>query len=190
MIDAGSQPPHEIPTERLILRSARAGDGHALHEAIRVSIDDFFPWLSFSAQLGDHATMERVSRLAQEKFLANEFYVWRAWEPDGLLVGSIDLHSFNRNVPSCQIGYWIRSDRTGQGLAQEFVKAAVEVARSVLGVERIEARCDVRNKRAWRLVERLGFSFEGVARHDERDAAGELCSNKVYALVGRAPATP
>ena len=181
------QPPHEVRTKRLILRSARAGDGSALREAIRVSLDDFFPWLSFSAQLSDRGTMERVSRLAQQNFLNDEFYVWRAWEPDGLLVGSVDLHSFNRAVPSCEIGYWVRSDRTGRGLAQEFVSAVIEIAQKVLKVERIEARCDVRNEPSWRLVERLGFSFEGIACHDDRDAAGELCSNKVYTLVGREP---
>ena len=189
MNDAVVQPPHEIPTERLVLRSARAGDGFALREAIEVSLDDFFPWLSFSARLGDLGTMERVSSLAQEKFLADEFYVWRAWEPSGLLVGSVDLHSFDRSVPSCEIGYWIRSDRAGQGLAQECVKAVIEIARKALGVIRIEARCDVRNERAWRLVERLGFTLEGIARHDERDAAGALCSNKVYALVDNAGET-
>jgi RimJ/RimL family protein N-acetyltransferase len=67
--------------------------------------------------------------------------------------------------------------------AQEFVTAAIEIAHKILEVERIEARCDVRNERAWRLVERLGFTFEGIAHNDSRDAAGDLCSTKVYALV-------
>ena len=187
MTESPIQPPHEIRTERLILRSARAGDGPALRLAIGVSLNEFFPWLSFSAQLDDHETLERVSQLAQSKFLEGEFYVWRVWEPDGLLVGTVDLRSTNRAVPSCEIGYWLRSDRTGRGLAQEFVTAAIEIAQKTLKVERIEARCDVRNEPSWRLVERLGFSFEGIARNDDRDAAGELCSTKVYALVRAAP---
>ena len=177
------KPPREIRTERLELRSARAGDGAALREAIAVSLEDFYPWLPFSKALGDLETMERVSRLAENSFDADEFYVWRVWEPGGLMAGSVDLHGFDRTVPSCEIGYWLRSDRTGQGLALEFVAAAVQVAQSIIGIERIEARCDVRNDRSWRLVERLGFSFEGIARNDERDAAGDLCSNKVYSLL-------
>lgn len=183
MTDEIRKPPQEIRTERLVLRSARAGDGQALREAIAVSLDDFFPWLSFSASLGDLATMERVSQLGQASFEADEFYVWRVWEPGGVLVGSVDLHGIDRSVPSCQIGYWLRSDRTGQGLAQEFVAAVVDVALQVLRAERIEARCDERNERSWRLAERLGFRFEGVARNDERDAAGALCNNKVFARL-------
>jgi RimJ/RimL family protein N-acetyltransferase len=183
MPDSTKQPPIEVRTERLVLRSARVGDGAALQEAIAVSLDDFFPWLSFSAQPGDLETMERVSEVGQKGFEEGEFYVWRVWEPDGPLVGSVDLHAIDRSVPSCEIGYWLRSDRTGQGLALEFVATVVEIAQTVLEVERLEARCDVRNERAWRLVERLGFTFEGIARNDERDAAGALCSNRVYALV-------
>jgi len=187
MPEATTRPPKEVCTERLVLRSARAGDGPALREAIGDSLDELFPWLSFSAQLGDEETMERVSRLAETKFEEDEFYVWRVWETDGALIGSVDLHSINRAVPSCEIGYWLRTGWTGRGFAQEFVTAAVGIAQSTLRAERIEARCDVRNERSWRLVERLGFTFEGVARHDERDAAGELCSNKVYALLRREP---
>ena len=145
----------------------------------------FFPWLSFSAQISDHETMERVSRLAQENFDEGRFYVWRVWDSDGLMVGSVDLHSFNHTVPSCEIGYWLRSDRTGRGFAQEFVAAAIDSAHETLRIERIEARCDVRNEPSWRLAERLGFEFEGIARNDSRDAAGELCSSKIYSLVRR-----
>ncbi len=183
MTSASSQPPKEIHTERLLLRSARAGDGGALRQAIAVSLNEFFPWLSFSAELGDPQTMERVSQLAERKFAEGEFYVWRAWDVDDVLVGSVDLHSFDRAVPKCEIGYWLRSDRTGRGLARELVSAVIEVAQRDLGVLRIEARCDERNERSWHLVEQLGFSFEGTLRHDERDAAGDLCSNRVYALL-------
>ena len=183
MTEVTSKPPQEIRTRRLVLRSARAGDGPALREAIAASLEDFYPWLSFSASLGDLETMERVSQLAQTSFKEDEFYVWRVWGSDGVLVGSVDLHGIDRRVPSCEIGYWLRSDRTGQGLAQEFVAAAVDVALHVLGVERIVARCDVRNERSWRLAERLGFRLEGTARNDERDAAGELCSNRIYSLT-------
>ena len=178
-----NKPPHEVSTERLFLRSARAGDGVALREAIAISLDDFYPWLSFSTELSDLATMEHISQLAHDKFEAGEFYVWRVWDSDDVLVGSVDLHSFDYKVPSCEVGYWLRSDRTGQGYAQEFVLAAIEIAQRVLGVKRIEARCDLRNVRSWRLVERLGFTFEGVARDDDRDASGELCSSKVYAIT-------
>ena len=62
--------------------------------------------------------------------------------------------------------------------------AAIKIAQKSLKVERIEARCDVRNEPSWRLlVERLGFACEGIAGNEDRDSDGELCSRKVYALL-------
>ncbi len=183
MTDQHPQPPHEIRTSRLTLRAARAGDGQALHDAIAVSLPDFFPWLSFSAQLSDVPTLDQVSQSGQEAFAAGTFYVWRAWEPEGMLVGTVDLHTFNWEVPACSVGYWLRSDRRGRGYATEFVSAVIDVAFGVLGMQRIEARCDVRNERSWRLAERLGFTLEGIARNDDRDAAGVLSSSRVYSRI-------
>jgi len=176
-------PPHEVRTERLVLRSARPGDGAALQHTLAVSRSDFYPWLGFAAHDPDEQALERVSREAQEKFRAGEFFVWRVWEPQGPLIGTVDLHSLNPEVPSCEIGFWLSSERLGRGYATEFVRAALELAWRDLEVVRIEARCDERNERAQRLVERLGFSYEGTARNDDRDAAGELCSTRVYALT-------
>lgn len=180
-------PPKEFATERLIVRSARSGDGIELHKAIGASLNEFYPWLSFSAELSSLKVMEEVSVLGQNKFHEGEFYVWRVWEPNVGMIGSVDLHQLNHKVPSCEIGYWVRSDQTGRGYAQEFVTAAIEIAQTTLKVERIEARCDVRNEPSWRLAEKLGFTFEGIARNDSRDAAGKLCSTKVYSLLRNAP---
>lgn len=171
-------------TERTVLRSGRPGDAPALLEAIATSRAEIFPWLSFSAGVPRLDTLEHVSREAAEKFDEGEFYVWRIWEPDGgAMIGTVDLHSIDRDVPKCEIGYWLRTSYTGRGLAHEAVGAVMNVARECLGVVRIEARCDTRNERSWRLAERLGFTCEGIARRDDRDAAGELCDTRVYAWI-------
>ena len=183
MVEPPIEPPIEVRTARLVLRFARTGDGPALHEAIAVPLNEFFPWLSFSAKLSDVETLENVSQRAETAILAGEFYVWRVWDSNGLMIGSIDVHTINRAVPSCHIGYLLRSDRTGLGYAQEFVTAAIDVAFDCLKVERIEVRCDERNVRSWRLAERLGFSLEGVARNSDRDAASVLSSEKVNAIL-------
>lgn len=177
------KPPAEYRTDRLVLRAAHPSDAPALQKALRVSREDFFPWLSFSAKESDLQTLDKVSRLGAESFHNDEFYVWRVWSTDGVMVGSVDLHSIDRSVPCCEIGYWVRSDYAGQGYAREFVQAALRIAQRDLKMLRVEARCDVRNARSWRLAERLGFRFEGTATNDSRDAAGDLTSTRIYALT-------
>ncbi len=179
--------PMEIRTERIWLRSGRPGDEQALLEAIDSSLPELFPWTSFSAKPSDLATLEEVCRRSAEKFAAAEFFVWRLWEPDGrTMIGTVSLHSIDRAVPSAELGFWMRTSHTGKGLAREAVEAVLEVAWRDLDALRIEARCDTRNERSWRLVERLGFELEGIARNDDRDAAGELCSTRVYARLREA----
>ena len=43
------------------------------------------------------------------------------------------------------------------------IETVIEVVVEHIGALRIEARCDTRNERACRFIERLGFGFEGVA---------------------------
>ena len=177
-----SSVPREIETERLTLRSARPGDGPELRRAINRSQREFLPWFPFASEIKDEETYEAVAKLGAEQFAAAECYIWRAWEPGGAMVGSVDLHTINLRVPSCCIGYWVRSDRTRRGYAQEIVRAALQVAFDVLKVVRVEARCDERNQPSWRFAEALGFQYEGTAHHDDRDADHALCNSRVYAL--------
>ena len=83
--------PQEIRTERLLLRSGRAGDGPALQAAIETSLPDLFPWLSFSGRMPDLDALEHVSIEAGKKFAARDFFVWRAWEPKGPLAYPLRL---------------------------------------------------------------------------------------------------
>ena len=80
------------------------------------------------------------------------------------------------------MGYWLRASAVGQGLAAEGVHRVSRYLLEERGFARVEARCDVRNVRAQRVVARLGFTREGVARHAERDVGGALTDIVVYAL--------
>ena len=51
-------------------------------------------------------------------------------------------------------------------------------------VHRVEARLDPRNVRSAALLERLGFTLEGVARESFWDD-GEWTDDAIYGLLGR-----
>jgi RimJ/RimL family protein N-acetyltransferase len=60
------------------------------------------------------------------------------------------------------IGYTLRPDRQGQGFGTESVGALVD-ALIERGVVRVVATIDPHNVRSARLLERLGFRFDGRA---------------------------
>ncbi len=58
-----------------------------------------------------------------------------------------------------EIGYWIRSDRTGRGYATETTHALARIAHGLDGIERVIVCCDPENHASRRIPERLGFTL-------------------------------
>ena len=66
-----------------------------------------------------------------------------------------------------EIGYELRRDSWGQGIMAEAVHAIVEFGFAELGLNRIEALVMVENAASTRLLNKLGFTQEGILReHD------------------------
>jgi RimJ/RimL family protein N-acetyltransferase len=92
----------------------------------------------------------------------------------GRYVGRVDLHSWHFETPRCEVGYVGDVRTQGQGLMREAVLACVDLAFS-LGAMRVQALSEADNHHAIQFAEQaLGFTREGVLRHYERDAQGNL----------------
>jgi RimJ/RimL family protein N-acetyltransferase len=81
----------------------------------------------------------------------------------GEVYGGGVLHDFNRELGQVAIGYWLFEHARGRGLATRTARFLAEHAFS-LGVERVEARVFVGNTASERVLERAGFTREGVIR--------------------------
>ena len=80
------------------------------------------------------------------------------------------------------LGYWMGAPHAGQGYMTEAVRTLVPFAFGSLRLHRLEAACIPTNGASIRLLEKVGFAREGLARQ-------YLCINGVwhdhllYALV-------
>jgi [ribosomal protein S5]-alanine N-acetyltransferase len=89
---------------------------------------------------------------------------------DRTLLGGISL--VPKQWGRAEIGYWIRADARGRGLA---TRALVLVSRWGLerGFRRLQLHADIENPASHRVAEKAGFSREGVLRgwieHDGRE---------------------
>jgi RimJ/RimL family protein N-acetyltransferase len=89
--------------------------------------------------------------------------------PSGEIVGAASL--MTRMGPGVlEIGYWVRSDFTGRGLATAATVALTQVALSLDGVEKVAIRHDARNRASARVAERAGYA-EVVRRPSTLDGA-------------------
>lgn len=85
-------------------------------------------------------------------------YVNRIRKP----VGWVSLRIAERDLQTGEIGYSIVRDFRGRGIAREAVCALLDEAFSQAALVRVNAYCLPENAPSRRLLERLGFSSEGV----------------------------
>jgi len=101
---------------------------------------------------------------------------------DGALIGTCALFRIDARHRRAEIGYSLRREQWGHGLAADAVSLMLDWAFRTLGLHRIEADIDPRNDGSRRLLGRLGFSSEGLLR--ERYFVGdEISDTELFGLL-------
>ncbi|HQY93189.1 GNAT family N-acetyltransferase [Caldilinea sp.] len=181
--------PDSFESARLILRAPRPGDGAALNAGVVESLEELRLWMPWAASAPTVADSEAVVRGAAAKWLKREDFMLLLWRKDtGELVGGSGMHRIDWEVPTVEIGYWVRTSLAGQGYISEAVNAITHFAFETVGAHRVEIRCDERNLRSAAVARRAGFDLEGILRHEARHHLTlELRDTMVFAQVRALP---
>ena len=86
------------------------------------------------------------------------------------------------SISSVPIGYWIDSRLAGRGLMPLAVAMTADACFFDLGLHRVEINIRPENSKSLRVVEKLGFRFEGV-RRGYTHIAGNWADHRSYALL-------
>ena len=106
-----------------------------------------------------------------------------ALEVDGRFRGQVTAASIQwGSISSVQIGYWIDSRLAGRGLMPLAVAMATDACFFDLGLHRVEINIRPENSKSLRVVEKLGFRFEGL-RRGYMHIAGNWADHRSYALL-------
>ena len=81
-------------------------------------------------------------------------------------VGHVGLVNIDASHHCAEITYFIGKAYWGKGYATEAVKAMVKFGFENLHLERIVGRAMCHNQSSIRVLEKSGFLFEGIARHE------------------------
>lgn len=161
--------PHEIETERLLLRCPLPGDGPAVATAVTASLDELRRWMPWAMAEPSAETSEAYARRGHANFLLREdLPLVVLHKASGVIIGGSGLHRIDWDVPRFEIGYWLHSGYTGQGYMTEAVKALADFAFDTLGARRVEIRCDAENQRSAAVARRAGFTLEATLRQEQR----------------------
>jgi RimJ/RimL family protein N-acetyltransferase len=140
-------------------------DAPRLKEAVDSSLDDLLPWMPWAVDEPQplEQKVELMRRFRGQFDLGQDFVYGILSRDEGEVVGGTGLHT-RRGEGAFEIGYWIRSSRTGEGLATEATAALTRVAFDVCGVDRVEIRTDPANERSRAVPRKLGFTEEATLR--------------------------
>lgn len=82
-----------------------------------------------------------------------------------VLIGRINFSQISRGVfQSCMLGYAIDHEYEGRGLMREALAASIDWMFETMKLHRVQANHLPENERSARLLTRLGFMREGLAR--------------------------
>lgn len=86
-----------------------------------------------------------------------------AIEYDGELVGQLNVSGIvYGSLSSAQLGYWVAERVAGQGVTPTAVALATDYCLKSLGLHRMEICIRPENAASLRIVEKLGFRYEGL----------------------------
>lgn len=157
-----------VETSRVLLMPVDVGDGPELWEAVdgsRWHLERWLPWVPFNATPEASLRYAEASALDWDAGRAVRFAIRdRATRA---LLGVVGLDACIHLHRSCELGYWLRLEATGRGLMTEAAKACVDFAFGRMGIHRIRCAAATDNAPSLRVISRLGFRFEGIARQAE-----------------------
>ena len=100
------------------------------------------------------------------------FIIFR--ESDGTMIGGITLANVRRGIVQAgTIGYWVGEPHAGRSYMTTALRVLLPTLFGELNLHRIEAACIPSNRPSIRVLEKCGFTREGLARR-------YLCINGVW----------
>jgi [ribosomal protein S5]-alanine N-acetyltransferase len=121
----------------------------------------------------------------REEHAAGRLHEWglTTHEQDRV-IGTCTLFLLDRSNRRAEIGFALGRQWWGRGLMRDGLVTLLDFAFGELGLRRIEADVDPRNRLSAELLERLGFKREGTMR-ERWNVGGELQDAAIYGLLAR-----
>jgi ribosomal-protein-alanine N-acetyltransferase len=149
---------------RVTLRPIRLRDAKPLERSLLDNRGWLRPWEATSP----YAPMSFDTRASIRSLQANArgghglpFII----EHDGELVGQLNVSSISYgSLSSATIGYWVAEKVAGHGVTPTAVALATDYCFYQLGLHRMEICIRPENAPSLRVVEKLGFRYEGLRR--------------------------
>jgi ribosomal-protein-serine acetyltransferase len=176
-----------IETERLLLAPIDPADAHEVWLAVngsRGALQRWLPWVQFYT---DPASSVRFTEACVADWDQGRALRFTIRERAGrTFAGVVGLEACVHLHRSCELGYWLRKEGMRRGLMTEAARASIDFAFRYMGAHRVRVAAATDNHASLRVIARLGFHFEGIARQAEW-CDGRWLDHSVFSLLATDP---
>ena len=154
-----------IENEILKLRRVRPSDAESIFEAVNesvVEVSPWMPWCSLDYSLEKSKSWCETRDEAWKKGTEYDFVIID--KPNNFLLGVCGLNHINVEEKFANLGYWVRTKKTKQGIATAVVPMIVKFGFDNLNLHRMEMVIAVGNLPSQRVAEKAGAFREGLLR--------------------------
>jgi len=147
----------------LLLRPPRAGDLPLVIAAVYESLSELRPWLDWATpDYNEHVASRwlQFTQKAWERSSAFQFVIFDA--QSGEYLGNCGIDGINEKDRFCNLGYWVRTSRAGQGNASRAARLAARFAFETVGLARAEIVIATGNIASQRAAQKAGAHYEGL----------------------------
>ena len=151
----------QLVDEELLLRPLHFSDTTHLYLAVRESLQELKPWMSWATDQYTELTAKEYITIARARWEEHTFYAFAIARADQIL-GVCTLSSIHAIYRFCNLGYWVRTSCHGQGIAGRAAKLVARFAFEHLGLIRVEIVIGLGNHASIRVAEKIGAHEEGI----------------------------
>lgn len=145
------------------LRPFEFGEEGALHAAVQESLPELKPWMTWATERYTLNVARDFIAITRAEWSRGTMYSFAITNAEtGEFLGGSGLSHFHPIYKFCNLGYWVRTPKQGQGIAGRAAKLAAQFAFEKAGAIRAEIVIAAGNTASKRVAEKIGAHYEGL----------------------------
>ena len=149
----------------ILIRPYRLDDAPALYEAAIESVKEVYPFMSWCHPTLSINDLWKWVNDQISAFGARRQFEFAIQREDGRLLGGCGLNQIDGENRRANLGYWVRTSATGQGVARSAIRELVDWAYQNTNLIRLELIISSQNSASLRTAENAGAVKEGILKN-------------------------
>jgi len=153
----------QLYDENILLRPFQVKDTEQLFMAVRESLTELKPWMSWAHDGYSRDESENFIKITRARWEERTLFAFAIVDADnGDIIGGCSLSNKHPVYHYCNVGYWVRTSRHGGGIAGRAAKLAARYGFEHADIIRAEVVMALKNEKSRRVAEKIGAHYEGI----------------------------